>query len=314
MRRSVFDASSLISPFGKIQRLIAACSSRKSARPAQRAASKGNFAASSRTCCRSHDEVSSSDPASKKSAASSTAPGASSRSSDPTGSASAPKPNSRSARSHSRASRINANAPSSAARSCPGSNPAINLLPGAHVVLSRNNSRSLSNSNTSCVVRDIRLRAVSSKYGNCIISRRFSNFYFLPSLFLIHFLKFLQKIPRHIFRRPRRMHQIPLRLAPLRRLCRRPRSLLHFPHPPQYRRPEISQDNNRLRRHHALVQHFPHHCQLHQRSRSTLARHKSIRKPYQFKQPFFPRLDPHFHVDPLIRLARKKFRRDAIYL
>src|SRR5271165_2006997 len=144
-----------------MHRLIAACNSRKSVNPAHRDANNGNFTVSSRNCCRNHVEVSSSDPAPRNSAASSTTPGASNRASHPSGSASAPNPNSRSARSHSRASRINANAPSNAARSCHGSSPPINLRPGAHVVRSRSNSRNLSNSSTSCVDRDI-LNSLSS--------------------------------------------------------------------------------------------------------------------------------------------------------
>src|SRR5437879_4096626 len=54
IRRSVDEASSLISPFGSTHRRIAACTSRKSPTEAARAASKGNFTASSRNCCRSH--------------------------------------------------------------------------------------------------------------------------------------------------------------------------------------------------------------------------------------------------------------------
>src|SRR6266568_2720142 len=89
IRRSVADASSLISPFGSTQRRIAACTSRKSPTEAARAANKGNFAASSRNCCRSHPAVSSNDAASRNSPGSSTAPGPSMRSNQPCGSASA---------------------------------------------------------------------------------------------------------------------------------------------------------------------------------------------------------------------------------
>src|SRR5208337_594011 len=139
---------------------------------AQRAASSGNLSASSRNCCFSHPEVSSSDPASRNSAASSTVPGASSRAIHCSGSASAPNPSSRSSLSHSRASRISANALSSAARFALTSNASITRRPGAHVVRSRSNSRSLSNSKTSCADRDILLKTSS-----------FLFFYFLISVF-----------------------------------------------------------------------------------------------------------------------------------
>ena len=164
IRRSAADASSLSSPFGSTHRRIAVCTSRKSPREAVRSASNGNFVASSRNCCRSHPAVSSSDAASRNSAGSSTAPAPSMPSSQPCGSASAPNPSSRPVRSHSRASPINANADSSAARSILGSSALTARRPGAHVVRSRSNSRSLSNSRTSCAVRDI-ARITSNEFA-----------------------------------------------------------------------------------------------------------------------------------------------------
>ena len=153
--RNAGDASSLISPFGRIARRIATNASRKSPREPARAASRGNFAASSRNCWRSQPEESSSVAASRSCAGSNTAPGPSICASHISGSASPPKPSSRSTRSHSRASRICANADSSAARSVVNARVSTSRRPGAHVVLNRSSSRSLSNSRTSCAVRDI---------------------------------------------------------------------------------------------------------------------------------------------------------------
>src|SRR5260370_690985 len=158
IRRSVADASSLISPFGSTHRRIAACTSRKSPSEETRAANKGNFTASSRNCCRSHPAVSSNDAASRNSPGSSAAPG-----------------------------------------------------------------------------------------------RRMSQF--------------------------------------------------SFTHAIQNRLPEISQHGERFRCHHRLVQHFPHHRKLDERSRPAFARYKTIRAPDQLKEPLFPGFHPHFHVDPGIELG-----------
>src|SRR2546427_277352 len=137
MRRKAAEASSLISPFGRIERRIAASGSRKSISDMARAVSSGNLAASSRNCCLNQPATSKSEAASRNSAGARTAPGASSLSSHVSGSASAPKPSSRAVRSHSRASRISANAASSAARSVPGRRASIARRPGAQVLLRR---------------------------------------------------------------------------------------------------------------------------------------------------------------------------------
>src|SRR6267378_4811195 len=237
--RKVLDASSLISPLGRTHRRIAACKSRKSPSDAQRAASSGNSSASSRNCCFNQPEVSSSDPASRNSAGSSTVPGASSRASHASGSASAPITSSRANRSHSRASLISANAPSSAARLVLTSSASIMRRPGAHVVRSRSNSRSLSNSRTSCADRDILLT---------------SFFYFLFSRF---------QLPRQVVRRLVRVcsaiHQIAVRFAPHPVFGRRPWPLLHFADAVQNRLPEITHHYDRFPRDHRFVQHLPDH-------------------------------------------------------
>ena len=153
IRRKVGEAWSLISPLGRMHRRMAASTSRKSAVFAARWLNSGNFAASSRNCTRSHDEVSSNDAASRSSAASSATPGPSIRASHISGSASPLNPNSFPLRSHSRASRINVNCSCKNRASCEKARASIARRPGAQVVLCRSNSRSLSNSSTSCALR-----------------------------------------------------------------------------------------------------------------------------------------------------------------
>ncbi len=155
IRRNAVDASSLISPFGNRHRRMAESESRKSPMEAARSASSGNFAASSRNCCRNQAAVSRRGAASRSSPGSITAPGPSIRSSQACGSASAPNPSSLPARSHCRASRIRSKMRLSAVRFWVNSSASIARRPGAHVVRSRSNSSSLSNSSTSCAVRAI---------------------------------------------------------------------------------------------------------------------------------------------------------------
>ena len=144
---------------------MAACASRKSATEAARTASRGNLAASSRNCCRNQLAVSSRDAASSSSPGFNTAPGPSMRSSQPRGSARAPKPSSWAARNHSQASQISTKPDSSTQRFVPGSSASTARRPGAHVVRSRSNSRSLSNSRTSCAVRAIVISIVVTFAG-----------------------------------------------------------------------------------------------------------------------------------------------------
>src|SRR5258708_10748041 len=177
IRRSVADASSLISPFGKTHRRIAVSTSRKSPTLPASALNNGNFAASSRNCPRSHPAVSSSDAASNNSAASSTTPVPSIFANHNSGSASPPNPNSFPLRSHSRASLISANSPRKYSRSSENSSPSTTRRPGAHVVLCRSNSRSFSNSSTSCA-----LRLIPAELSRLRLTSSF--LYFFTSLFL----------------------------------------------------------------------------------------------------------------------------------
>src|SRR5208283_3328387 len=282
IRRSALEASSLISPFGRMQRRIAASRSLKSATDAVRAASSGNFVASSRNCCRSHAAVSSNDPASRKSAASNTAAGDSSRS--------------------------------------------IERRPGAHVVLSRNNSRSLSNSRTSSARRAIRsstLQWFSARVGASAptssdqVDRASAPEEFLTPLFSIfHFLfsacQLLCQKSHCLFHRFSAVHQLPIRLPPNPRSFPNCLPKFHFSNPRQYWLPELAQHYTRFRFHHRFIQHLPNHGQFHQRSRAALARYKRIPEFNQSKQPFFPSLLPHLHINPFVCLAPKKFRGHAV--
>src|SRR5579863_5367572 len=153
IRRNEGEASSLISPFGNMHRRIAASTSRKSPTSAAAALNNGNSAFPSRNCVRSHPAVSSSEPASSSSFASSATPIPPIFSSHISGSASPPNPNSFPPRNHSRASRISANCACNDSASRENSSASTALRPGTHVVRSRSNSRSLSNSNTSCALR-----------------------------------------------------------------------------------------------------------------------------------------------------------------
>src|SRR5579859_7337330 len=306
MRRKVVEASSLISPFGRTQRRIAASTSRKSATAELFAASNGNFAAS-RNCPRSHPAVSSSEPASRNSFASSTAPGPSSFTSHSSGSASAPKPNSAPPRSHSRASRISANAASSAARFSLNSSASTPRRPGAHVVRSRSNSRSLSNSSTSCAVRAIKLPPrlpLHAPLQNvhppdcCALLLDPSN-----SLFQL----FAQVFSRLRGGRSH-VHEPPVGFSPWRFMRE-----FDFAHTIQNRLPEVSQHNKRFRRHHRFIKHLPHNRQRHHRTRASLARHQSVGAPNQFEQPRFPRLHANFVVNPRIKFGfREKVRRYSV--
>ena len=139
-----------------MQRRMARSTSRKSATFAARVLNSGNFSVSSRNCAPSHEEVSSNDAASRNSAASSATPGPSIRANHVSGSASPPKPNSFPLRSHSRASHINVNCCCKNRASCEKASASMARRPGAHVVLCRSNSRSLSNSSTSCALRLMR--------------------------------------------------------------------------------------------------------------------------------------------------------------
>ena len=150
IRRSALEASSLISPFGSKQRRIAACKSRKSPsfgtawRPAAEiwpylrgtaASASSRFPAVIR-----HPEIPwPPAPFRALPAAPSTVPDRPARQ----------IPVRAPTASHSRASRISANARSSGSRFVLTSSASITRFPGAHVVRSRSNSRSLSNSNTS---------------------------------------------------------------------------------------------------------------------------------------------------------------------
>src|ERR1700730_7474525 len=275
MRRSAGEASSLIAPFGSTERRIAASRSRKSPSDAARAASKGNCTASSRNCWRSPPEISSNDAASRNSGASSTAPGPRVRSSQASGSASPPKPSSRPGRSHCRAPRISAKR---ASRSTPGSSASTARRPGAQVVLRRSNSRSLSNSNTSCAERDI------------------------SSL-----LQLLEQMMRHVARCSGDAHQAPLGLAPGRQ-----ESQFDLAHSLEDGLPEIAKHDERFRFHHRLVEHLPDHRQLDERARSTFAGDESIGEANQFEQALLPCRHTHFHINPGIRWGGEKVRRHAV--
>src|SRR5579863_8606468 len=179
IRRNEGEASSLISPFGNMHRRIAASTSRKSPTSAAAALNNGNSAFPSRNCVRSHPAVSSSEPASSSSFASSATPIPAIFSSHISGSASPPNPNSFPPRNHSRASRISANCASNDSASRENSSASTALRPGTHVVRSRSNSRSLSNSNTSCALRLTRSRLALCSSG------------FMPLLFSFFFFLFL---------------------------------------------------------------------------------------------------------------------------
>src|SRR5438552_1127057 len=276
--RSSGEASSLISPVGRIARRINPSTSRKSITDSARAASNANLSSSSLNCWRSHDAVSSNDAASRNAPAAKTAPGPPIFVSQFSGSASAPNPNSFPARSHSRASRISANPFSNCARSRENCSASSARLPGAHVDRPRSNSRSFSNSRISSAVRDIILSSESfHQMRHCVRARRSD------------------------------VYDSSVRFAP-----RRGMSQLYFPHAIQHRHPEITEDRKRFPFHHRFVHHLPYDRQLHKRSRTAFASDKAIAQPNQFKQPLLPRLHPHFHVNPRVRLRLKKLRRYTV--
>src|SRR5256885_3359228 len=278
--RSSGEASSLISPVGRIARRIRPSTSRKSITDSACAASSGTLSSSSRNCWRSHDAVSSSDAASRNAPASKTAPGPPIFVSQFSGSASAPNPKSFPARSHSRPSRISANPFSNCTRSRENCSASSARLPGAHVDRPRSNSRSFSNSRISSAVRDIILSSES----------------------------FHQMRNRARARRGD-VYDSPVRFAP-----RRGMSQLYSPHAIQHRYQEIPEHRKRFPFYHRFVHHLPHNRQLHKRSRAAFASDKAIAQPNQFKQPLLPRLHPHFHVNPRVRLRLKKFRRYTVRL
>src|SRR5438876_4925908 len=321
IRRNAGDASSLISPLGRMHRRMAASTSRKSPTFAARVFNSGNFAASSRNCTRSNDQISTNDAASRNSAASSATPGPSILASHVSGSASPPNPNSFPLRSHSCASRITANCSCKNLASRENASASIARRPGVQVVLCRSNSRSLSNSSTSCALLLILLPCG----GHLLLAPRGegrrAGFPFSFSVFLFSVFEFgvsnfgfvllshqcsLQKI-RRLCRCCRCMHQFAVRFAPHGRM-----SQLYFSHALQDGRPKIAQHHHWFSRDHGFVQHLPHHRKFHKRSRAAFARHKAMREPHQFKQSFLPGLHANFFVNPSIDLRLEKFRGNTV--
>src|SRR5439155_15932782 len=92
--------------------------------------------------------------------------------------------------SHSRASRINANCSCKNPASCENANASIARRPGAHVVLWRSNSRSLSNSSTSCALRLISSCLGSGRLLIARAGREVSGFPFSFSVFCFPFFEF----------------------------------------------------------------------------------------------------------------------------
>src|ERR1700730_12274919 len=320
IRLSCGEASSLISPFVRTARRMAVERGRKSGSAAARSANPGNRATSDLNVCRTAATVSIRKAASSSSALDSAEAGIASRASQGSGSASEPKPSSEPARRYATASRTSANPESREPTCCCGASAWIARRPGALVVkplrisFSRSNSRSCSTGRgTKASIRMVAPLPAGAECptksrqpggpatppetsrDECCLARTSR-----PPLGCPH-LEMGCQVRGGMGGRWCHADDWLRPLAPRRSMI-----AFDFSHALDDRLPEISQHDEGLIAHGALVQHLPDNGEFRQSTGAAGARNVPPAALHQCKEPFLAGLHTDLFVDPPVRPRPEK--------